>query len=141
VWLIGLVVVYVQLVPEETKKQSWVLYVLAALVLLPALWVFWMILVRKLTVRYRLSTHRLFKEEGILRRSINEVELVRVDDVSVAQNLIQRVFNVGRVTVISTDATDPRTELVGIHDPIKVKELVRTHVRKWRDKSLHMEHL
>ena len=58
-----------------------------------------------------------------------------------SQNLIQRIFNVGRVTVISTDSTDPRTELVGIDNPIEVKEMIRNQVRKWRDKALHMESL
>jgi uncharacterized membrane protein YdbT with pleckstrin-like domain len=71
-----------------------------------------------------------------------KVELIRVDDVAVRQNLIQRVFNVGVVVVMApTDQTEPRLELVGIENPIEVKEQIRAHVRRRRDRSLHVESL
>ena len=139
--IIALAIVYAAFLPPDIKEKGWLSYVFLVLVGVPFLWIVWTLLVAKLTVRYRLSTHRLFKETGFISRTVNEIELVRVDDVSVSQNLIQRIFNVGRVTVISTDATDPRTELVGIDNPIEVKEMIRNQVRKWRDKALHMESL
>jgi uncharacterized membrane protein YdbT with pleckstrin-like domain len=86
-------------------------------------------MVQKLSTRYRLTTHRLFKETASSRANLNEIELVRVDDVAVRQNIIQRIFNVGVVTVIAPhDQTEPRLELVGIENPIEVKEMIRTHV-------------
>lgn len=128
---------------EAPRRQDLVLRIIfAVLALLPAAWIFWGLLVSKIATKYRLTTHRLFKETGILTRSMNEIELLRVDDVSVRQNLIQRIFNVGIVTVIApTDATEPRLELVGIENPIEVKELIRNQVRKRRDRSLHVENL
>lgn len=141
-WVVGLACLnWFVLSPEFREKNGWIFYIYAAAAGLPALYIVWIYLVQKLTVRYKLTTHRLFKERGFISRDINEVELVRVDDVSVSQNLVQRIFNVGRVTVISTDSTDPRLEILGIDDPIVVKELIRTHVRKWRDKAFHMETL
>jgi uncharacterized membrane protein YdbT with pleckstrin-like domain len=107
----------------------------------PALWILWITFVNKISIRYRLTSYRFFKEAGIISRKISELELIRVDDVSVSQNIIQRIFNVGVVTVISTDATDPRLEIAGIANPIEVKELIRTNVRKRRSKALHMESL
>jgi len=96
----------------------------------------------KVATRYRLTTHRLFKESGILSRAMNEIELVRVDDVAVRQNIIQRIFNVGVVTVIAPhDQTEPRLELVGIENPIEVKEMIRTHVRLRRKGSLNVENI
>ena len=92
----------------------------------------------KLSIRYRLTTHRFFRTHGLLARTINEIELMRVDDVSVHQNLIQRIFNVGTVTIIATDATDPRLEIEGIDDPIAVKEQIRTHVQKRGRRSINM---
>ena len=123
------------------SEKGWTRSVFAVLAGLPFLWILWTLLVNKLTVRYRLTTDRLFMETGFISRKLNEVELIRVDDVSVAQNLLQRILNVGRVTVISTDSTDPRLEIRGIDNPIEVKELIRTHVRKRRDRALHMESL
>ncbi len=117
-------------------------WVCAAGVGVPFVVILWGILVEKLSTRYRLTTHRLFKETGIISRHLNEIELIRVDDVSVRQNVIQRIFNVGVITVIApTDQTEPRLEIVGIQDPIEVKEKIRAQVRKRRDRSLHVESL
>lgn len=97
---------------------------------------------RKASVRYRLTTHRLFREVGVLFRQLNEIELIRVDDVSVRQNLLERIFNVGTITVIApTDQTEPRLELEGVENPIEVKEEIRRWVRKRRERSLHLESL
>ncbi|MBI2933428.1 MAG: PH domain-containing protein [Planctomycetes bacterium] len=112
-----------------------------SLVGLPALALLWHIAIQRLSIRYRLTTHRLFKETGLISRHMNEVELIRVDDVSVRQNVVQRLFNVGVVTIISTDATDPRLDLEGIDNPIEIKEKIRTHVRERRARTLHMESL
>lgn len=118
---------------------KWVVLAAAAL---PAVSILWSLMVEKISTRYRLTTHRLFKETGILSRHLNELELLRVDDVAVRQNLIQRIFNVGVITVIApTDQTEPRLELVGIENPIEIKEMIRTQVRKRRDRSLHVESL
>lgn len=122
--------------------KPWTKWVFIAAAALPPLLIFWEILVQKIAIRYRLTTHRLFRTRGILSRQHNEIELVRVDDVSVRQNLIQRVFNVGIITVISPhDQTEPHLELVGIENPIEVKELIRTHVRRRRQGSLNVENL
>lgn len=119
--------------------EGWMAYAHAVLAAAIPAWVFWKTLAAKLTVRYRLTTHRFFKEVGLLHRKVNELELVRVDDVSVSQNLLQRIFDVGRVTVFSNDATDPRLEIEGVEHPIELKEMIRKNARTWRDRALHME--
>jgi uncharacterized membrane protein YdbT with pleckstrin-like domain len=100
------------------------------------------VLAGKLATRYRLTNYRLFKETGILSREIIEIELFRVDDVSVRQNLLQRIFNVGTITVIAPhDQIEPRLELMGIENPIEVKEMIRSSVRHRRQGSLNVENL
>lgn len=124
----------------ETREKLWAQLLVAVLVFVPMLYICWQYVLRKLSVRYRLTTHRLFRERGILSRHHDEIELVRVDDVAVRQNLLQRVFNVGHITVIApSDAGEPKVELVGIENPIEVKEWIRTHVRRRRSRSLHVE--
>jgi uncharacterized membrane protein YdbT with pleckstrin-like domain len=118
---------------------KWVVLGAAAI---PAALLLWRLMVEKISTRYRLTSYRLFKETGIIARDLNELELLRVDDVAVRQNLIQRIFNVGVITVIApTDQTEPRLELVGIENPIEVKEMIRSLVRKRRAKSVHFESL
>jgi hypothetical protein len=67
----------------------------AVVALLPAAWSLGLALVRKVTLRYRLTNYRLFTQRGLLARDNDEIELIRVDDVSVHQNVLQRVFDVG----------------------------------------------
>lgn len=141
-WLAALGYVWFGLLSEEMRARPVARYVGLGALGAPLLFLVWNWLVQKLSTRYRLTTYRLFKETGILSRQINEIELIRVDDVSVRQNLLQRIFNVGVITVIApTDQTEPRMELVGISQPIEVKELIRNQVRKRRDRSLHVESL
>lgn len=129
-------------VPDDLKQKPYALWVFVAAAVLPVFLIVWTFIIEKLSTRYRLTNYRLFKETGILSREMNEVELVRVDDVSVRQNILQRIFNVGVVTVISPhDQTEPRLELVGIENPIEVKEMIRTNVRRRRQGSLNVENI
>jgi uncharacterized membrane protein YdbT with pleckstrin-like domain len=141
-WVGALVYLWAFQISVEMRGGSVAKWVFLVAGLLPFLALAWTWLAEMLATRYRLTTHRLFRETGILSRHLNEIELIRVDDVSVRQNLIQRIFNVGTITVIApTDQTEPRMELVGIENPIEVKEQIRTQVRKRRDRSLHVESL
>jgi len=127
---------------DPGQKSPYAKWAFAAAAVVPVILILWTWMVEKLSTRYRLTTHRLFKETGIFSRALNEIELVRVDDVAVHQNLIQRIFNVGVVTVIAPhDQTEPRLELVGIENPIEVKEMIRNHVRRRRQGSLNVENV
>lgn len=95
----------------------------------------------RFTLRYRLSTERLFIERGFFSRTRDEIELIRVDDVRVRQSLMDRIFKVGRVFVISTDRSDADLVMLGIDDPDAVKEKIRQYTRARRKKSLHVENL
>jgi uncharacterized membrane protein YdbT with pleckstrin-like domain len=140
-WVGALVAAFLKFPPEgefATPKR----YGFLAAALLPLLGILAGTLRLKASVRYRLTTHRLFKETGMLSRDLNEIELVRVDDVSVHQNIVQRIFNVGTITVFAPhDQTEPRLEMVGIENPIEVKEQIRNHVRRRRQGSLNVENL
>jgi len=90
---------------------------------------------------YRLTSERLFIEIGVLSRTVDQTELVRVDDVRVHQSLMDRVFGLGSVEVVSTDATDRNVMIEGIADPDRVAEMVRENMRSLRRKSLFVENL
>jgi uncharacterized membrane protein YdbT with pleckstrin-like domain len=138
VWLVALAVVYFLFVPRHGYRTG--LFFLGA-GLLPALWVSGKVLLRKLSLRYRLSNHRFFVERGLFSRHLDELELIRVDDVSVSQDFVQRLFDVGTVTVVSTDATNPRLPIEGILGPVDLKEAIRTQVRARRARTTFLENL
>ena len=140
-WVPALVLLWFKL-PDRIPKTEVTRWIFAAAAGLPVLYILWGLMVKMLSTRYRLTTHRLFKSTGFLSREHNEIELVRVDDVAVRQNIIQRIFNVGIVTVIAPhDQTEPRLELEGIENPIEIKEMIRTHVRRRRQGSLNVENI
>src|SRR6185503_16201258 len=105
----------------------------------PAVVAIFQTLARRLSLRYRLTNHRLFTERGILSRQHDEIELIRVDDISVHQNLLQRLFGVGTVTVLSTDTSSPQLRMEGIARPIELKELLRSQVRARRARTTFLE--
>ena len=138
----ALLFLWFRFVPTEVQQGPYAKWAFIAAAVVPLLLILWNLMIEKFSTRYRLTTHRLFKETGILSRELNEIELVRVDDVAVRQNIIQRIFNVGVVTVIAPhDQTEPRLELLGIENPIEVKEMIRNHVRLRRKGSINVENI
>jgi membrane protein YdbS with pleckstrin-like domain len=99
------------------------------------------VLLRVIDHRYRLTTQRLFIERGILSRTVDQTELIRVDDVRLYKSFVDRLVGLGSVAVVSTDATDRETIIEGIVGPEEVAEAIRTRMRTMRRKSLFLEHL
>jgi len=76
-------------------------------------------------IRYELTSQRLRVIRGLLGRSVEEVELVRVRDTSVRQHMGERMVNVGDVTIVSNDPSNPEYTLNNITNPADVRELIR----------------
>ncbi len=91
--------------------------------------------------RYRLTSQRLFIEKGVLSRTTDQTELIRVDDVRIYKSLFDRLFGLGTVVVRSTDASDAEIRIEGIADPDGVGETIRSRMRAMRGKSLFVESL
>lgn len=137
-WAALLMALYLRFLGTRTQRTD--LIALAA-GLAPAVLALGRTLVRRLSLRYRLTNHRLFTERGIFSRQHDELELIRVDDVSVRQNFLQRLFGVGAVKVLSTDPSSPELVMEGIARPLEIKELLRTQVRARRSRTTFLESL
>ena len=117
----------------------------ALVAIVPAAIIFWcglgfLYLYRRLTVRYRLSTFRFFHDSGLLTRVGNRVEVIDIDDVTVRQNLLERMFDVGTIRIASSDKTHPELYLAGIEEPKKVADLVDGARRAERQRrGLHID--
>lgn len=91
---------------------------------------------------YRITTQRLFIRRGILTQSVDQTELLRVDDVKMTQTLLERMLGIGSVEVASNDRSDGFLTLRGIADPATVAEHIRRHTRMVQGKrTLFMESL
>ena len=91
--------------------------------------------------RYRLTTQRLFIERGILSQTVDQTELIRVDDVRLKKSFLDRLFGLGTIVIFSTDRTEPEIAIEGIADPEQVGEAIRTHMRIQRRRSVFVETL
>ncbi len=112
----------------------------------PAIGVIWLALglwlvYQKLSVSYRLTDQRLIHERGILYRRFNRIEVIDIDDVGFEQGLIERVIDVGRIRVDSSDVSHRRGLLLnGINRPRYVYELIDEARREERLRyGLHVE--
>lgn len=83
---------------------------------------------------YELTSQRLRVINGIVSNQIEEIELVRVRDTKVTQNVGERMFDIGDITVISGDVTTPERVLFNVKDPITVRELIRKAVYEERER-------
>jgi len=71
------------------------------------------------TIKYQLTVHQFYHEEGIFRRIRDVIEVIDIDDLVLERTLFDRVINggVGSVTIKSTDPSSPILKLPGLDDP------------------------
>jgi len=83
---------------------------------------------------YRLSDQRLLIESGVFSRTIDEIDLRTVDDLTFHQRFSERLLDLGRIGIVSSEPgpdgglvrrAGTKAELVGIPDPRAVRELIR----------------
>jgi membrane protein YdbS with pleckstrin-like domain len=85
----------------------------------------WMIM---RTTRYRITSYRIDFERGLFTKKIDTLELWHVEDIKFEQGLLDRMMNVGSITVMSNDRTNPKLELHGIPDPRKIFDALKERV-------------
>ena len=97
-------------------NEWWPWYITGAAVVIGLLLMTIPVLVVK-QFRYRISTHRIDFERGLLGKKIDTMELWHVDDIKFEQTFFNRLMGVGRITVMSDDQTTPSLELKGLPNP------------------------
>jgi membrane protein YdbS with pleckstrin-like domain len=95
---------------------------------------------RRLNANYTLTTQRLLHKSGILLQRANRIEVIDIDDVTYVQGIIERLFGVGTIKLLSTDTSDPTLVLYGIDNVQQVANLIDNARREERRKrGLYME--
>lgn len=85
--------------------------------------------------KYSLTDERLFIESGVFTTKENECRLYRIMDLQLTRTLGQRIFNLGTITICSSDKSLGDFELKNIKNPKEVKELLAEHIEIQRDKK------
>ena len=91
-----------------------------------------------LVTRYKLTTERLQADTGLLRRALEEVELIRVKDIRLEREMLQRLFGSGTIEVITIDSTAPVLKLHDVAEPERLREAIRNAVQDERQKRGRM---
>jgi uncharacterized membrane protein YdbT with pleckstrin-like domain len=100
------------------------------------------ILYRRMTVNYRLTTFRLFHESGLLSRQRDRIEVIDINDVTLRQGIIERLFNVGTIRIDSSDKSHPDFDMPGIENVRTVADLIDNTRRAERQRrAVFMENV
>jgi uncharacterized membrane protein YdbT with pleckstrin-like domain len=81
---------------------------------------------------YRLYDPFLEVESGILSRRVDQIQLFRVRDLAFHQSILNRLMDVGTVSLSSTDESLPHLEMRGISGPRAVYRQLQDAVSRSR---------
>jgi uncharacterized membrane protein YdbT with pleckstrin-like domain len=89
---------------------------------------------RNICTKFIITNQRVKLETGIIFRRIDEVELYRIKDVKVDYSLLNQVFNIGTITLRSSDPTTRDHALIipYVLDARKVRETLRNAIEQSR---------
>lgn len=89
-----------------------------------------------LTQRYAVTTHRILCSTKLLEEDVTSISMVHITDVSLHQNLIERILNVGSLQVHSSgDITS--IILVGVRNPLHIKQLIHSNMMQLSSTQKH----
>jgi membrane protein YdbS with pleckstrin-like domain len=80
--------------------------------------------IRRLGIRYKLTTHMFYHQRGVLTRVTDRIELIEIHDVTYSQGILDRLVNVGSVLIESSDRTHGRFSLTGVENVESVAQTI-----------------
>lgn len=100
--------------------------------------ILWTYLVHTST-KFKITGRRVETERGVITKTVDSLELWRVLDVKYEQTIFDRMLDNGRITLVSTDQTDPTLLLYGIPEHRALFEKLRDAVQDARQTNRPME--
>jgi uncharacterized membrane protein YdbT with pleckstrin-like domain len=104
-------------------RPSWwnfVVYLLFFWLIIPLLIVLW----KRAYLRLLVYPDRIILEKGVLSRNLTEVFISDIRTVNITQTFLQRIFNVGNVSIASSGTTGYEEVAKGLPNPLKIRELI-----------------
>ena len=78
----------------------------------------------RIGVSYRLTNQMFYHRSGVLSRVTDRIELIEIHDVVSVQSILQRMVNVGTLSIKSSDRTHPDFPAVGIENVEAVVQMI-----------------
>jgi uncharacterized membrane protein YdbT with pleckstrin-like domain len=123
----GLIAAALILVIIGWLAESWALAVILAVIIAGLTLIVGY--VRRIATKYLITTQRLRISRGIVRRSVQETRLDRVQNVNYRQTVLDRLFRVGNVDFDTAGTDDSEFRFEWVNAPEKVVRAV--------DKAIH----
>lgn len=89
--------------------------------------------------KYKITDSRIVVEKGFLTKRRDEIRLYRIRDVSTKRNLWERLFSMGDITIMSSDATHSSYVLRNIKKSVDVSDILAAAVEESRIKHRALE--
>ena len=80
------------------------------------------------SIKFRVSSTVIEYERGVLSKRIDVIQLWRVKDVVYKQSLVDRVLSIAHIQVVTSDATNPNFDIVGMPASRKLFEQLRDSI-------------
>jgi len=109
-------------------------YIFIGLMIIPLIILFFKWLQVKFRF-YELTTQRIKITRGILSKRTDELELYRVNDVTLIEPFFLRMFGVGNIQITTADASTPQLTLEGIKDARSLREELRKYIEECRSRK------
>ncbi len=107
---------------------------LGLLALAPVAYAGWAWLYNRSRV-YEITSERIRLRQGIFTRQTEELELYRVEDMTVVEPFLYRMFGVGNIVLMTNDTSHPTLTLVAVRGLSQVREDLRKAVEERREKK------
>ena len=90
---------------------------------------------RTKTIHYRLTQHRFYNEEGLFTKTVDTLELINIEDMTLRQTLVDRLINggTGAIVIVSNDASHPILKVTGLENPRAAFESIDEMRRRERN--------
>ncbi len=98
-----------------------------------ALLVFLGILYHRYRFKYRINADSIVFERGLIMKSTETLQLLRIKDIIVKQGTLQKPLNVGSLRILHGDPTLPPMNIKGIPYPVDLKSVIARNTRRLRE--------
>mgnify|MGYP001590441348 CR=1 FL=1 len=80
------------------------------------------------TKKYMITTQRVYIEEGIISKKMNEISFDKINDLVLSQNIIQRLVGSGNILILT--ASGKPTVIKDIEQPHEFKSAISDMIQK-----------
>ncbi len=74
---------------------------------------------------YRITSERVRVQRGLVGRDLEDIELIRIQDLDRSQGIGERIMGIGDIHIKSSDPSHPELTLRNVRDPDQVHETLR----------------